>query len=203
MYVPEHFMEDDVARIAALLNAYPFALLISVCDGLPEVSHLPLIYESAASGESSLYGHFARANTQWQNLKEGGMALAVFNGPHAYVSPGWYERPGVPTWNYAAVHVHGKIELVEERDELSALVGRMSETFETGENPWRWIEHAESFDSMLDHIVGFRMKIEQVEAKFKLGQNRVEADRKNVYERLSGSTDTVAQALAGLIDDSL
>lgn len=203
MYLPEHFREENGERIAALLRAYPFALMITVREGLPQVSHLPLVYETDASGKSWLYGHFARANPQWQDLGSGAQALAVFNGPHAYVSPGWYERPGVPTWNYAAIHVRGRVEVLEDKSELSALVGRMSETFEADENPWRWVEHAERFDKMLEHIVGFRMAIEELEAKFKLGQNRAEADQRNVCERLGASADTEAQALAQLMSESL
>jgi transcriptional regulator len=201
MYIPEHFKERDAGRIESLLRGYPFALMITVREGMPQVSHLPLLYETDASGQAWLYGHFARANPQWQDLEEGAEALVVFNGPHAYVSPAWYERPGVPTWNYAAVHVQGHVELVADKSELSRLVGRMSETFEAGDNPWRWAEHAERFDTLLGHIVGFRVAVEHVEAKFKLGQNRVEADRENVYERLSASADTEAQALAKMMMD--
>ena len=201
MYIPEHFKEHGADRIASLLRDYPFALLVTVREGLPQVSHLPLLYETDAAGRACLYGHFARANPQWQDLKDGTEALAVFNGPHAYVSPSWYERPGVPTWNYAAVHVRGHVELVEDKGELSRLVGRLTENFEAGpdETRWQWAEHAERFDAMLGHIVGFRMAVEHVEAKFKLGQNRVEADRKNVCERLSASADTEAQALAQMM----
>jgi transcriptional regulator len=199
MYVPEHFREEDGERIAALLRAYPFALMISVREGAPQVSHLPLVYDVDESGTPWLYGHFARANPQWRGLGEGSQALAVFNGPHAYVSPAWYERPGVPTWNYAAVHVHGRVELIEDKDELSTLVGRMSETFEAGDDPWRWADYADRFGGMLEHIVGFRMAVEQVEAKFKLGQNRIDADRRNVRAQLSASADTEAQALARLM----
>ena len=201
MYIPEHFKEHDADRIASLLRDYPFALLVTVRQGLPQVSHLPLLYETDASGRAWLYGHFARANPQWQDLEQGAEALAVFNGPHAYVSPGWYERPGVPTWNYAAAHVRGHVELVEDKGELSRLVGRLTENFEAGpdETRWQWSEHAERFDAMLGHIVGFRMAVEQVDAKFKLGQNRVEADRKNVCDRLSASADTEAQALAQMM----
>ena len=202
MYIPDHFKEHDAERIAALLRDYPFALVVSVRDGLPQISHLPLLYETDASGQAWLYGHFARANPQWRDLEEGVDALAVFNGPHAYVSPSWYQRPGVPTWNYAAVHVRGRVELVSDKGELSRLVGRMSEAFEAQEKPWRWAEHAERFDTMLEHIVGFRMTIENVEAKFKLGQNRVEADRQNVRERLSASAETEAQALAHMMSKS-
>lgn len=199
MYIPEHFREDDAERIAALLRAYPFALLICARDGRPQATHLPLLYETDGSGRAWLCGHLARANPQWHELKEGGEALTVFNGPHAYISPRWYERPGVPTWNYAAVHVRGRAELIEDRDELSALVGRMAEAFEEGVIPWRWSDHAERFDAMLEHVVGFRLAVERVEAKFKLGQNRAEADQRNVRERLSASAQTEAQALARLM----
>lgn len=200
MYIPEHFRERDAERIEQFLRTWPFALLICVCDGQPQVTHLPLVYGADGAGAPRLSGHLALANPQARELETADQALAVFRGPHAYVSPSWYERPGVPTWNYAAVHVRGRIEAVTCREELSQLVGLMTRTFEGESNGrWDWPEHAEYFDAMLDHIVGFHLYVEQVEAKFKLGQNRSQADRQGVVRHLVAEEDSNALALAELM----
>ncbi|APZ43213.1 FMN-binding negative transcriptional regulator [Acidihalobacter ferrooxydans] len=200
MYLPEHFKENDAQRITALLREYPFAELVTVRNGAPQITHLPLLYSEDAAGHGWLHGHVARDNPQWRDLAAGGQALAVFNGPHAYISPRYYEKDGVPTWNYAVAHVRGRGELLEDRQALSDLLDRLTATFEAeaGAAAWRWRDYAERFDGMLDHIVGFVIAVESIEAKFKLGQNRAEVDQRKVREKLTASADTGEQAL-GLI----
>jgi transcriptional regulator len=121
-----------------------------------------------------LLGHVARANAQWQALEGADHVLAVFQGPHAYISPSWYEQhPSVPTWNYAAVHASGRARLMDEA-ELHELLMRLSSTYEAGrENAWRMSDLPAAYvDSMLKMIVGFELVVERLEGKFKLSQNR-------------------------------
>lgn len=200
MYVPEDFREHDAARIEALLRAFPFSLLITVRAGGPLVTHLPLVLETLPDGQTRLDGHLAKANPQARELGTGGEALAVFTGPHGYISPRGYERPGVPTWNYAAVHVSGRVEAVTKRKALSQLIGRMTRRFEgDASDAWDWPQNAGRFEGMLEHIVGFHLYAERIEAKFKLGQNRAKSDRAGAAHRLASTDDSVAQALADLM----
>ena len=117
MYIPASFAEPDVTRLHDFMRRYSFAVLTSLqADGLV-ASHLPLLLDPGAGPQGHLFGHMARANSHWRDVR--GEVLAVFSGPHAYVSPSWYEEPGtVPTWNYVAVHARGTFHLVEERDDL-------------------------------------------------------------------------------------
>jgi transcriptional regulator len=121
-----------------------------------------------------LLGHVARGNAQWQALAAGQRSLAIFAGPHAYVSPSWYEQhPSVPTWNYAVVHAHGTARIMDEA-ELHDLLLRLSATYEAGRpEPWRMSGlPADYVDQMLKAIVGFELAVEKLEGKFKLSQNR-------------------------------
>ena len=108
MYLPRHFAEDDTAVLHRLMGRYDVALLVTTVDGAPFASHLPLLVEPGAGPNGTLKGHMSRANPQWRGFAGGGEALAVFQGPHAYVSPSWYAGESVvPTWNYTAVHAYG------------------------------------------------------------------------------------------------
>jgi len=135
MYLPSQFRETDRDRIATLVRDYPLATLVTVDDGAPFVGHVPLLHDPAAG---LLLGHLARANPQWRHLAGGQAVLAVFHGPHAYVSPGWYGTPGVPTWNYAVVHARGRARLVEERAAALAILERLTAVHEAGRShSWR------------------------------------------------------------------
>lgn len=201
MYLPAAFREEDPQRIDALLRAHPLALLVSGsgADG-PHVSHVPLLREDAGGPGDRLIGHFARANPHATAFDDGDVVLAVFRGPDAYVSPVWYASPGVPTWNYAAVHVHGRIRRVTDREALSALIGRLAAAFEAdvGED-WRWGGSGDPQAGKLDYIVGFEIAIERVEAKFKLSQNRSAEDRHKLAERLAASPREADRTVAAMM----
>lgn len=174
LYVPPHFRVDDPERLFEFVERNAFATLVTAGSGGLHVSHIPFVPERDAGGKVRLLGHVARANAHWEALEAADHVLAIFNGPHAYVSPGWYQNhPSVPTWNYAVVHAHGRARLLEEA-ELHELLMRLSSTYETGrEKPWRMSELPADFVStMLRAIVGFEIEVERLEGKFKLSQNR-------------------------------
>src|SRR5258708_7170285 len=127
MYIPSAFAETDLATLHDFIQAHSFALLASHHDGQPLASHLPLLLDRATGVQGTLRGHMARANPQWRQA-DGTEVLAVFLGPHAYVSPTWYEADDVvPTWNYVAVHAYGTLRLIDDREALLAIVGEMVE----------------------------------------------------------------------------
>ncbi len=180
MYIPDPFRIDDPAQIASLVDAYPFATLVSHTLP-PQIAHVPVL---PAEGDAGVFeGHLARANPMAGELRDGARFTAAFLGPHDYVSPTWYVTPGlVPTWNFAAVHVTGTVRRVSDHGPLSALVERIADRFERNrDDPWV-PDYAES---MLDAIVGFTLHAERVEAKFKFSQNRGAADREAVTTALA------------------
>lgn len=204
MYVPEHFNETNSERISALIEGNAFGMLVSVLESMPFVSHLPFIFDPYAGFKGKLLCHMARANPQWQNFSSGSEVLVVFQGPHAYVSPSWYSSPRVPTWNYAVAHVRGKPQLIESEAELEALVERLTHIYESHmPNPWKPNLSGERRAKLLDMIVGFEIEITDIQAKFKLSQNRPPEDQQCVFEKLSSSGNQIEVEVAKLMSGDL
>jgi transcriptional regulator len=187
MYVPDLFGSVSPSDIQEIVERYSFATLITLRGEVLELSHLPLALEGALAG-GILRGHMARANPQLAQCAAGARATAIFHGPHAYVSPSWYAKPGVPTWNYIAVHCHGSIRLEDTTVALEKTLDLMLDKYESADG-------RRSIDGLspdqraraLSAIQSFYIKIERVEAKFKLSQNKSQGDRGNVIEQLSRS----------------
>jgi transcriptional regulator len=198
LYVPSHFDAGNRVAIARLLHDHPFATLVTPAAGEPHVSHVPLLWVGDCEPHGTLIGHFARANPH-----AGGAAaaesIAIFHGPHAYVSPSWYAEPAaaVPTWNYAVVHAHGALELARTPVETRAILDVLIHRFESGRDaPWEQGLDRSRMDAMVGAIVGFRMKIKRIDAKFKLSQNRSPDDRTRVASALDGEGYADATATA-------
>lgn len=203
MYVPSHFAEDDRERLIDLMQRNGFALLISNHEGRPFATHLPLLYRSGPGECGRLLGHVARANPHWQALAADPTVLAVFQGPHAYVSPTWYAQPGVPTWNYAAVHAYGHARLIEDHDEFRELLRALTAVYEAASpEPWQMEQAGDLPERMMKAIVGFEIEITELQGKYKLSQNRSAADRDNVVRHLSESSDATARATARLMRET-
>lgn len=203
MYLPASFRQEDLAELHLQMRQSRLATL--VCQGADGLvaSHLPLLLETGEGEYGTLYGHFAKANPQWRALADGAEALVVFNGPDAYVSPAWYAAKAehgkvVPTWNYIAVHAYGQAEVFDDAERLLQLVGRLSDQHETGRpQPWALSDAPRDYiDAMLRAIVGFALPIRRIEGKWKLGQNRSQADQAGVREGLAGSADGRDRELA-------
>jgi transcriptional regulator len=199
MYVPASFAETDLAALDALIERDNFITLVSVRDGMPQVSHLPVLYRR--DGERvELRGHFARANPQ---SRMAGSALAIVHGPHAYVSPGWYPdkeaQSRVPTWNYAVAHLQGEITLLDDEPALAEIVDSLSRLHEPRVGgDWRY-EHARDDRVQLRGIVGFRLAVQRVELKFKLNQNHPTENRRAVADRLDSLAQVNAADVARLM----
>jgi transcriptional regulator len=165
---------------------------------------LPFIFDRAVGSKGILLCHMARANPQWQHFSSGGEVLAVFQGPHAYVSPSWYSSPGVPTWNYAVVHLRGKPRLIKNESELESLVERLTHVYESHmPGPWKPNLAGERRTKLLNLIVGIKIEVTAVLAKFKLSQNRPPEDQQNVAGKLSQSSNQVDAAVAELMSEVL
>ena len=195
MYRPPAFAEDDPSRILALIRDNPFGILVTT-QGELQASHIPFVV-SEQPGGFLLQGHLAAANPQCAAL-DGGKALAVFSGPHAYISPSWYTTgPAVPTWNYAAAHVTGRLALLTDADAVAAMlraIGAHDPGFDLEALPDRYRA------GMVAGIRAFTLVPERVEGKWKMSQNRPEADRRAVSAVLRASADPLAGEVARLVE---
>ena len=198
LYTPTHFAPSDRAAIARLMHDYPFATLVTPASPEPLVSHLPLLLVAGCEPHGTLIGHMARANPHWEH-PAGVESIAIFHGPHAYVSPTWYVDPAnaVPTWNYAAIHAHGPLECVRDPAETRGILNALVQRFEGTRDPqWRFAMPERQRDALVGAIVAFRIRIRHIDAKFKLSQNRPAADRNRVAAALAGEDRAESTAVA-------
>ncbi len=181
--------------LIAHIERHDFGLLVSHgarANGGLIASQIPFLIERR-DGRLYLQGHLARANPQVADLDGASEALAIFQGPHAYISPSWYQAgPAVPTWNYAAVHAYGDARAIADPDWLRGLVRRLTERHEAREPapPWRMEDLPEAYlESMLNGIVGVEIAVSRLDGKFKLSQNRPAADRPRIIAALERRDD--------------
>jgi transcriptional regulator len=199
LYIPEYHRLKDHTVALAFMKANPFAIVVSAAGGSPFATHIP-IRTSEAAGQILLRGHFARANSHWKLLEEERESLAIFHGPHAYISPRLYEsRESVPTWNYAAVHAYGRGRIFPEPERVEEVLLETISAFDPAYlDQWRDFNE-ERRAKMLSQIVGFEIPVEKLEAKFKLSQNRSRADQSRVIQSLEISEDSVISGVAKLM----
>ena len=201
VYLPPLFSETRTELLVAHIERHDFGLLVSHGEQGLIASQIPFLVERR-DGRLYLQGHLARANPQADDLGPPGEALAIFQGPHAYISPSWYGAgPAVPTWNYATVHAYGEARAIRDAGWLRGLVGRLTERHEAREPaPWQMRDLPEAyFTSMLEGIVGIEITVSRLEGKFKLSQNRPPADRPRIIAALDQRGDPDSQAVARLM----
>ncbi len=204
MYLPRAFAETDLAALDDLARRDPFITLVTVRDGDPTVSHLPVLYRREGD-RVELIGHWARPNPQ---ARHDGAALAIFQGPHAYVSPGWYpdkeEAARVPTWNYAVAHLRGTLSTFEDEASLAGVVEQLSVEHEaTVGGDWRFEIERDDQRRQLRGIVGFRLDVESIALKFKLSQNHPMANREAVASRLESQSREASRDTAALMRERM
>ncbi len=204
MYIPPAFEEFDYHKLHSFIAENSFGLLVSVRDGVPFATHLPMLLEPNVGPNGRLFGHFAKANPQWRDT-DGKKVLAIFSGPHVYVSPSIYESENVvPTWNYVAVHVYGTFRLLDDVDSLSEILTKSVQIYEQHRKaPWVLDTSTPYFHKMVHSIVGFRIEIERLEGKWKLSQNQPAERQEKVMHALAESTDFDAQEIARLMAERL
>lgn len=192
MYLPGHFRVEDPALLHELMRQFSFATLVSVHEGLPFATPLPFVLDTR---HNRLEAHMARANPQWSSLEANPEVLVIFQGDHGYISPTWYEKhPSVPTWNYVTVHAYGRARLVEEPEAVKALLHRLVQQYDRA---WDMDALPQGYlEGMIRGIVAFEVEITRLEGKFKLSQNRSDAERRRVAQALSQSPDPAGQGIA-------
>ncbi len=186
MYTPSSFKEENPDVLFELIETYNFGVLFSQHGEAPEATHLPFLVDKNRGANGTLIAHFAKANKHWKSLDESKEVLAVFQGPHTYITPSWYKnRETVPTWNYATVHVFGKPKVIHNLDELREMVTRLTHFHEDQvDSDWSLEESGKHFEIDLKAITGLEIEITRMEGKFKFNQNRKEEDQRNVIENL-------------------
>ncbi len=185
------------------MQEYSFAALVTQQDGVPVATHLPFLLDMERGQYGTLMAHMARANPQWRTFNSGQEALVIFQGPHAYISPSWYEvELSVPTWNYAAVHAYGVPRIIDDKatlyDLLKALIERHEAQFE---KPWDFQLPEDYLQKMMQGTVGFEIEITRLEGKFKMSQNRSASEQQRVIAALRESQDVSNVQVAELMSE--
>jgi transcriptional regulator len=204
MYIPSSFRETAPAKLFAFMERHSFAVLVSDADGVPFASHLPVLLDRSAGPHGCLYGHMARANPHWRHAA-GKEVLVIFSGPHAYISPTWYESENVvPTWNYVAVHAYGTFHVLEEPVALAEALRDTVAVYEGGmPRPWDIDGQGDVVRRMMPAVTGFRIDLTRLEGKWKLGQNHPHERRERAIRALRGYTDADSRAVADLMEEAL
>ncbi len=200
MHIPKHFSEEDISQILSFMKEFSFATIVSMQDSVPVATHLPFVIEERED-KIILVAHFAKANDQWKALEQQ-TALIIFAEPHAYISPTHYETElNVPTWNYVAVHAYGKVEIIADKQKTIAVLEKTIRNYEAGYEQ-QWSQLPEKYkDGMAKGIVAFEVTVTDLQAKYKLSQNRTEIERKSIIESLKNSKSAVEHKVGELMEN--
>lgn len=197
MYIHRLNNWENETEVIEFIQKNAFATLISQVEGRPWATHLPVVLEKKSGGEAVLHGHLAKANPQWKSIREGEEVLVTFQGPHAYISSSWYNHENVPTWNYLAVHVYGKIRIIEG-EELMHHLKSLVDIYEEGRPNRVHIETmSETYvEGQIIALVGIEITITEVQASAKLSQNRDDYNYQNIIHKLEESEFPMDKELA-------
>ena len=206
MYIPKHFEQADINKMHELMHANPLATLVTAGSEGLSANHIPLHLTEQAAPYGLLSGHLPRANPLSQEAENELDAVAIFHGPHAYISPSWYAsqaetRKFVPTWNYTAVHVHGRIRFIDDATWLRAHLDKFTMQLEAEQSrPWSMADAPADFiEMLLPNLIGIEIVIDKLEGKWKVSQNRSIADRNSAASVLEKSSNSHASAIAELM----
>jgi len=204
MYLPRHYAVTDRLRLHDFIKSNGFGILFSGNGPEPVASHLPFILDESAGENGTLLAHMAAENRQWRHA-DGQPVLTVFQGPHTYVSPTWYqETETVPTWNYVAVHVYGTLRVVQDQQRLQSIIERITDYYESSlPQPWKAEFTSEYAQQMLKRIVVFEIEIQKMQGKWKLNQNHSEERRRRVVDVLKTYSDDNSREIVALMEPGL
>ena len=194
MFTPTHYQNDDINEIKDFLRSNSFGILINQVDGKPWATHIPLELDLDSSGNDILVGHIAKANPQWKYFQEDAQMLCIFNGPHSYVSSSWYTEEEVPTWNYIAVHVYGTLQIQTEAALLESLHKLVDKYEADSKEPVSSRDMSAKTMRQIKGVVGFEIKVEDIQATYKLSQGR-EHDHPKIISELE-ERDAGSKAVA-------
>lgn len=200
MYIPQKFKIEDPDLIRTFIKENPFGLLLSLDEGGIHDTHTPFVY----TDDDRLMGHIAKANPQWRNWFDNSEAKVIFTGPHSYISPRFYVSEfAVPTWNYTAVSITGRIKIIEEEEDVLQFLDRLIADNESSSEPWILDRSDERYLKLLSGIVVFSVSLDSIEASFKLNQNKSKEDQLKVVDSLSATGCPFDQAVAGMMSRNI
>lgn len=202
MYIPKYFKVTDFDEIREFIQRNSFGTIVTTKQYKPIATHLPL--ELHKQGDHYyISGHMAYANPQWKTFEaENDNVLVMYQGPHSYISSSWYEQENVPTWNYQAVHVYGTASIMSEQ-ELEEDLKLLLQKYEgQRKNPVLWVNLSQQTKKQIKGIVGFKIKIQEVQAAYKLSQNRKEQDYNNIIDKLHGEENLNSHQIAQVMKDT-
>ncbi|CAM4361160.1 FMN-binding negative transcriptional regulator [Zobellia roscoffensis] len=195
MYIPTNHRNENLSEIRAFLKANSFGILVSQYQNKPWATHIPLELEVNKVGKEVLTAHIAKANPQWREFDQNEEVLCIFNGPHSYISSSWYKEEEVPTWDYIAVHVYGKLKILSE-EEVMASMHRLVDKYEANsKNPISLNDMSPHTLKQIRGVVGFQIEITDIQAKYKLSQNR-EQDHPKIIEELEDTKNPMSIEIA-------
>jgi transcriptional regulator len=196
MYIPDLYKNENQEAITAFLKENSFGILINQTNGKLWATHIPLELSINSEGKTLLEGHISKENPQWKGFAENDQILAVFSGPHSYISPSWYDHENVPTWNYIAVHVYGKIKIIEGDEVIESLKRLVDKYEQNSENPVRIEDLSEKTMMQSRGIVAFQIEIEEIQAQQKMSQNRDDKNYQNIISELEKTNINQSIAVA-------
>ncbi len=198
MYIPHHYKNENIEEVKDFLVHNSFGILVNQVDGKPWATHIPLELSVDDQGNDILVSHISKANPQWKNFEENNEVLCIFNGPHSYISSSWYKEEEVPTWNYIAVHVYGTIEILDEEAVLASLHKLVDKYEANSKNPISIDNLSKKTMRQIKGIVGFQIKIDKIQAAYKLSQGR-EHDHANIVGELERTNNSSSEEIAKLM----
>jgi transcriptional regulator len=187
MYIPKYAENNEVPAIIDFIKHHAFGILVSQSEYKLVATHIPLEF---STDNTKLFGHISKANPQWKNFNNSAEVLAIFTGPHAYISSSWYDHENVPTWNYIAAHVYGKISIIEG-EELYQSLKRLTDKYEASSSKPISVEgmSPEYVRKSIKGLVGFEIEITNIEAAYKLSQNRDQKNHQRIIQELEKRED--------------
>tara|TARA_R110002051_G_scaffold201653_2_gene268436 strand:- start:4104 stop:4706 length:603 start_codon:yes stop_codon:yes gene_type:complete len=195
MYIPQYYKQTDLSEIKNFLIQHSFGILVNQVEGKPWATHIPLELDKDKNGKDILIGHISRANPQAKNLELIDNVLCIFNGPHAYISSSWYKEEEVPTWNYIAVHIYGKLQILTEEEVMASLYKLVDKYEKNSKKPISLNDMSEKTLRQVKGVVGFQISIDEIQATYKLSQTRPE-DQSKIISELEKTNETNALKIA-------
>lgn len=202
MYTPQHYKNENIDEVREFIKANSFGILVSQTKGRLWGTHIPMELDFDENGTAILYSHISKANPQWESFTSGEEVLAIFHGPHSYVSSSWYEKEDVPTWNYIAVHAYGKVEIIEGEELMDSLKKLVDHYEHQSEHPVSVENFSEKTMRQVNGIIGFKIIISEIQATYKLSQTRKDADFHTIVNQLESSPDFMSKATAEAMKQS-
>ena len=197
MFIPHYFKNENIEDVLDFIDKNGFAILISQSNSKFSATHIPLLLDRNENGHPILTGHVSKGNPQWNNFENDDEVLAIFNGPNCYISSSWYDHENVPTWNYVAVHIYGKVKIIEGERLITALTKLVDKYEKQMENPVSVRTMSEEFlKKEIKGIVGFEIEITEIQSAYKLSQNRDKINHSNIVAELRKSGDNNSLRIA-------